>query len=91
MSPDFAMAKSGAKMVVFGANLAVFGRNGIPHSPTQPGSSLSGILDFLSGVRWINEFHIYNHKDRMYACLVFLLCLLHYNTHNNCIHDTCAI
>ena len=59
------MAKYGAGMVAFGNNLAVFGGYGIPHGPTQPGSS------FIKGVGdrgWTNEFHIYNLEDGMYTC-----------------------
>ena len=58
------MAKSGAGMVALGNNLAVFGGFGIPHGPTQPGSS------FIKGVGnrgWTNEFHIYNLEDGTYT------------------------
>ena len=57
------MAKSGAGMVAFGNNLAVFGGYGIPHGPIQPGSSYAG-----SDRGWTNEFHIYKLEDGMYTC-----------------------
>jgi len=59
------MAKSGAGMVAFGNNLAVFGGYGIPHGPTQPGSSF---IKDVGGRGWTNEFHIYNLEDGMYTC-----------------------
>ena len=64
-SPEFPMAKCGAGMVAFGDNLAVFGGYGIPHGPTQPGSSFIKSTTFTDGRGWTNEFHIYNIKDGM--------------------------
>ena len=62
------MAKYGAGMVAFGNNLAVFGGYGIPHGPTQPGSSFMRDTRYTYGNGWTNEFHIYNLKDGMYTC-----------------------
>ena len=61
------MAKTGAGMVAFGNNLAVFGGHGIPHGPTQPGSSFISNTDYTDGKGWTNEFHIYNLKDGMHT------------------------
>ena len=58
------MAKTGAGMVAFGNNLAVFGGYGIPHGPTQPGSSFIKSVGYEG---WTNEFHIYNLEDGMYT------------------------
>ena len=59
------MAKSGAGIVAFGNNLAVFGGYGIPHGPTRPGSSF---IKHAGGDRgWTNEFHIYNLEDGTYT------------------------
>ena len=58
------MAKTGAGMVAFDNNLAVFGGYGVPDGPTQPGSSFIKV----AGDRgWTNEFHIYNLEDGMYT------------------------
>ena len=64
------MAKGGAKLVAFGGKLAVFGGYGLPHAPTQPGSSLIRDTSCTDGRGWTNEFHIYNLKDGMctYTC-----------------------
>ena len=59
------MAKYGAGMVAFGNNLAVFGGCGLPHGPTQPGSSFIKSADGDRG--WTNEFHIYNLEDGTYT------------------------
>ena len=64
-SAESPMAKSGARMVAFGSNLAVFGGYGIPHGPTQPGSSFIRRAGGDGG--WTSEFHIYNLEDGMYA------------------------
>ena len=58
------MAKTGAGMVAFRNNLAVFGGYGIPHGPTQPGSSF---IKSVGDEGWTNEFHIYNLEDGMYT------------------------
>ena len=58
------MAKDGAGMVAFGNNLAVFGGYGLPHGPTQPGSSF---IKHAGDRGWTNEFHIYNLEDGMYT------------------------
>ena len=60
------MGKSGAGMVAIGDKLAVFGGYGMPHGPTQPGSSF--IKYGSGGEGWTNEFHMYNLKDGMYTC-----------------------
>jgi len=62
------MAKYGAGMVAFGNNLAVFGGHGMPHGPTQPGSSFIRGTRYTDGRGWTNEFHIYNLEDGMYTC-----------------------
>ena len=62
------MAKTGAGMVAFGNNLAVFGGHGIPHGPTQPGSSFIRDTRYTDGRGLTNEFHIYNLKDGTYRC-----------------------
>ena len=59
------MSKEGAGMVAFGNNLAVFGGYGIPHGPTQPGSSF---IKRAGDIGWTNEFHIYNLENGMYTC-----------------------
>ena len=59
------MAKWGAEMVAFGNNLAVFGGYGIPHGPTQPGSSF---IKHAGGGGWTNEFHTYSLEDGMCTC-----------------------
>ena len=64
------MAKDGAGMVAFSDNLAVFGGYGIPHGPTQPGSSFIGDTGYTDGGGWTNELHVYNLKDGMYTWLV---------------------
>lgn len=46
-SPDSPMAKISAGMAVFNDSLAVLGGYGIPHGPTQPGSS------FVKDTYWI--------------------------------------
>ena len=66
-SPESPMAKYGTGMVPFGDNLAVFGGYGIPHGPTQPGSSFVRDTRFADGAGWTNEFHIYNLKNGMYT------------------------
>ena len=65
-SPESPMAKGGAGMVAFSDNLAVVGGSGIPHGPTQPGSSFIKDARYTDGRGWTNEFHIYNLKDGMY-------------------------
>ena len=64
-SPESPMAKSGAGMVAFGDNLAVFGGYGTPHGPTQPGSSFIRDTRLTGSVGWTNEFHLYNFSDGM--------------------------
>ena len=59
------MAKSGAGMAAFGNNLAVFGGYGVPHGPTQRGSSFIKSAGGDGG--WTNEFHIYIIEDGMYT------------------------
>ena len=62
------MAKSGAGMVPFGNNLAIFGGYGIPHGPVQPGSSFIKDTRVTDGAGWTNELHIYNlNKNGMYS------------------------
>ena len=63
-SPESPMAKSTAGMVAFRGNLALFGGYGIPHGPTQPGSSF--IKNANSTIGWTNEFHIYDLQNGMY-------------------------
>jgi len=59
------MAKIGAGMVVYDDNLAVFGGYGIPHGPTQPGSSFVRDTKRNDGRGWTNEFHVYNLENGM--------------------------
>ena len=66
-SPESPIAKNGAGMVAFSDNLAVVGGYGIPHGPTQPGSSFIKNTDSTDSSGWTNEFHIYNLKDGMCA------------------------
>ena len=70
------MAKTAAGMVAFGNSLAVFGGFGIPHGPTQPGSSF--IKDAGGDRGWTNEFHIYNLEDGMY---IWMPCFQHMYFH----------
>ena len=72
------MAKFGAGMVAFGNNLAVFGGFGIPHGPTQPGSSFLRDTRYTDGSGWTNEFHIYNLEDGMY---IWMPCFQHMYFH----------
>ena len=66
--PESPMAKFDAGMIVQGDNLSVFGGYGIPHGPTQPGSSFIQHTRFTDGAGWTNEFHIYSLKDGIYTC-----------------------
>ena len=58
--PESPMAKGGAGMIAFEDSLAVFGGLGIPHGPTQPGSSFIMDTRLSNGRGWTNEFHIYS-------------------------------
>ena len=62
---QFPMAKFDAAMVACGNNLALFGGRGVPHDPTQLGSSFIKSAKSGTGSGWTNEFHIYNLKDGM--------------------------
>lgn len=61
------MPKEGAAMVVCGDFLTLFGGFGVPHSPTQCGSSfIKASWSIDSG--YTNEFHIYHLDEGMHAC-----------------------
>jgi len=61
-------SKVGAAMVACGDGLALFGGYGIPHRPTQHGSSFIKHTDWSDGSRWTNEFHIYHLNEGMHTC-----------------------
>ena len=79
------IAKSGAGMAVCGDMLAVLGGyGGIPHGPTQRGSSFMKVKDSESDGRgWTNEFHIYhlnegvhtmyNHRYNSYEAIISMV------------------
>ena len=70
-NPESPMAKIGAGVVAISENIAVMGGYGVPHGPTQPGSSFTGDTRLRSdGAGWTNEFHMYNLKDGMYICKI---------------------
>ena len=82
-SPGSPMAKEGAGMVAFGDKLAVMGGYGVPHGPTQAGSSF--IRDTRpkapDGGGWTNEFHICNLTVRNGTYISRKL--LYYNLNSN--------
>lgn len=59
LSPQGApMPKCGCGMISFGDKLGVFGGEGIPGRPTEPGSFIRN-TKYTNGRGWTNEFHIY--------------------------------
>ena len=70
------MAKSGARMLAIGENLAVFGGYGIPYGPLQPGSSFIKDTTAIHGGGWTNELHLYNFSEGIRICCSMFFCLL---------------
>jgi len=66
--PASPMPKSFAAMVACGDGLALFGGYGIPHGPTQRGSSFIKSIAYSDGRGWTNEFHIYHLNEGMHTC-----------------------
>jgi len=61
-------SKYDAAMVACGDGLALFGGYGIPHGPTQRGSSFIKNTSYSDGSGWTNEFHIYHLNEGMHTC-----------------------
>ena len=73
------MKKQGARMIeVNDEQLAVLGGDGIPTSPTQPGSSFVRNSSRSDGSGWTNEFHIFNISNGM-LLLVIARCIIDIN------------
>ena len=65
------MSKSGCGMVFFGKNhLATIGGYGLPSQPIQPGSSFIKDPDYMDGMGWTDEFHIFDVKDKSWLIWV---------------------
>ena len=76
--PASPMRKSYAAMVACGDGLALFGGVGIPHGPSQRGSSFIKSIN-SDGRGWTNEFHIYHLNEGMHTCMLVVCCLgIHY-------------
>ena len=55
------MRKSACEMVSFLQDkLATIGGYGIPTGPTQPEAMFTKDTKYASGIRWSNEFHVFN-------------------------------
>ena len=66
--PASPMRKSYAAMVACGDGLALFGGWGIPHGPTQRGSSFIKSTAYSDDSGWTNEFHIYHLNEGTHTC-----------------------
>ena len=64
---DQPMPKTGCGLVTYTdtASLALFAGYGIPHHPTQPGSTFIQNTKYTSGRGWTNEFHLFNLTNGM--------------------------
>ena len=67
---DVPMPKWGAAMVACDDVLALLGGYGIPHGPTQRGSSFIKNTGRSDGRGWTNEFHIYRLKEGTDTCTI---------------------
>ena len=65
------MAKYSTGMVACGDYLALFAGHGLPHGPTQPGSSLVKDIRYFDGSGWTNEFHTYHLVEGTHTWLEF--------------------
>ena len=73
------MKKQGAGMIALkNGNVSVLGGDGIPTSPTQPGSSFVRNSNSSDGSGWTNEFHIFNISNGM-LLLVIARCIIDIN------------
>ena len=57
------MKKSGCRMISYGKKLLLFGGDGIPSGPAQPGSQLVKITSHSDGREWTNELHTFDLEE----------------------------
>ena len=72
LAKDGPMKKASSAMVVYNNQLIVFGGDGIPSSPMQPGSEFIVDDDDTDGSGWTNEMHSFDLKEgeRVEVCSV---------------------
>ena len=63
LSSDGPMNKWGCRMIAYGCKILLFGGNGVPSGPIQPGAEFAKDTSASYGSGWTNEVHIFDLKE----------------------------